>query len=122
MKRIAQLSLLAFLAAGCGDVTGSVRAPEAPRSVLTALHVFIGGPARINSSVTCTWEASASGGTAPYSYSWSTVGGGGTGVDETWYGGFPVSGSLSVTVTDALGATASATRNVTSVYNGPLCP
>ena len=124
MKHFIHLSLLVLLA-GCGDVAGKLVAPVGPlhdETIATALSVLISGPAQINSSVICTWEANVVGGTAPYSYSWSTVNGGGTGVDEVWGGGFPLSGSLSVTVTDALGATARTTRNITSTFLGPLCP
>lgn len=124
MKRLSPLLLLALAAAGYGATTPPPAASAEPVGVSPAssLSVFIGGLRRIDSSAWCTWEANVSGGTAPYSYSWSTVGGGGTGNDETWYGHFPTSGTLTVQVTDALGATGSQTINVTSVYNGPICP
>jgi hypothetical protein len=124
MKRLTPLLLLALAAAGYGAATPLPAASAETVSVSPAssLTVFISGLRRIDSSNWCTWEASVSGGTAPYSYSWSTVGGGGTGYDEIWGGHFPTSGTLTVQVTDALGATGNRTISVTSVYNGPVCP
>jgi hypothetical protein len=124
MKRLMPLLLLALAAAGYGAATPPAAAFAETVSVSPAssLTVIIGGPRRIGSQYWCTWEANVSGGTAPYSYSWSTVNGGGTGYDELWGGHFSLSGTLTVQVTDALGATGSSTINVTSVWNGPACP
>ena len=124
MKRLMPVLLLALAAAGYGAATPPTAAFAETVSVAPAssLTIFISGLRRIGSSVWCTWEANVSGGTAPYSYSWSTVNGGGTGYDELWGGHFPTSGTLTVQVTDALGATGSSTINVTSLYSGPACP
>ncbi|HEX6037456.1 hypothetical protein [Longimicrobium sp.] len=125
MKRLIPALFVVLAAGGYGAATAAPAAPAPPAESVApaqALSVFIGGLRRINSSAWCTWEANVSGGTPPYSYSWSSVGGGGSAFGETWYGNFPVSGSVSVVVTDALGATGSATANVASIYNGPLCP
>jgi membrane-associated PAP2 superfamily phosphatase len=125
MKRLIALLFVSLGAAGYTSATPAraVSAPPAGSvSPASSITVFISGLRRINSSAYCTWDATASGGTAPYTYSWSTVNGGGTGYGETWYGHFPSSGTLTVVVTDALGATGTSTINVTSIYNGPLCP
>lgn len=125
MKRLLPLLVLALSVPvyGTADARAApVAAPAGSVAPAQAITVFIGGLRRINSSAYCVWEANANGGTAPYTYAWSTVGGGGTGYAETWSGHFPTSGTLTVTVTDALGATGTSAINVTSVYNGPLCP
>ena len=125
MKRLIPLLTLTLLAGAYGVGTPRTAASAPPAgsvSLAAALTVFVGGPTRIDSQTWCTWEATVSGGTDPYTYEWSSDNGGGTGYDAVWSGHFPVSGSLTVFVTDALGATGSATMNVTSVYDGPLCP
>lgn len=125
MKRLIPLLTLALFAVAYGAATPRMAASAPPGSTVspaTALSVFIGGLRSIDSQAWCTWEANASGGTAPYSYAWSSVNGGGTGYDAVWSGHFPTSGSLTVVVTDALGARGTRTINVTSVYSGPLCP
>jgi SprB repeat len=125
MKRLIPLLFVALASAGAGAATALAAPAAAPAGTVApseAVTVFIGGLRRINRQATCTWEANVSGGTAPYTYSWSTVNGGGYGVEATWYGGFPSSGTLTVTVTDALNATATTTINVAAITNGPLCP
>jgi hypothetical protein len=125
MKRLIPLLMLAIFSVGYGAATPGTAASAPPAAIVSpvsGLTVFIGGLRKIDSQNWCVWEASVSGGTAPYSYSWSTVNGGGTGYDEVWGGHFPTSGSLTVVVTDALGAMGTSTINVTSVYAGPVCP
>lgn len=124
MKRLIPLLTLAIFAVGYGAATPRTAASAPPAGgvlPVTSLSVFIGGPGLVNSQQWCVWEAAVSGGTPPYTYTWSTVNGGGSGYDEVWSGHFPVSGSLTVFVTDALGATGSSTMNVTSSYWGPYC-
>ena len=121
MKSPAILLFLAVLATA-SPVAAPVAASARAVSEASAVSVFINGLGRIESSAWCIWEATASGGTAPYTYEWSTNGGGGSALEERWGGHFPVSGTLTVDVTDALGATGTWTMSVTSVSGGPWCP
>jgi len=70
------------------------------------LAVAISGPAAVRPGATCTWSATATNGTAPYSYAWSPGGDTSAGAFGYTNGGAPF--TVSVTVTDAAGTQASA--------------
>ncbi|HEV3050265.1 MAG TPA: PKD domain-containing protein, partial [Longimicrobium sp.] len=85
--------------------------------------VSMGGPSSVKPNTQCYWWASASGGTPGYSYLWSGgLYGSPSGTD--YYAYSPSSGSFTVkvTVTDALGATATATKVVTVSSLARPCP
>lgn len=79
--------------------------PSAP-----PLSATIGGPNEVPDDAYCTWQGFGSGGTAPYSYSWSGVL---SGSGSTKSGTVASSGWLYLTVTDANSATANAQLYVT---------
>lgn len=89
----------------------------------TPLSVSMNGASSVQPNTQCYWWAGASGGTPSYSYSWS---GGffGSAWGSEYYATSPSSGSFTVkvTVTDALGATATATRLVTVSSLASICP
>ena len=88
-----------------GPVSVTVRPDVLPLSVTTSGPTVVTG-------CPCTWTATATGGTAPYSYQWTGVL---FGTGPSISGTPSSSGSLNLTVTDAAGRTASSSRFV-SVY------
>jgi hypothetical protein len=100
-----------------------------------SLTASISGPSAVGDWTTCTFTSSVSGGTAPYTYSWSIVGatGGYLGLGSTsgssvsatghYYGGGSGTGSvyLVVTITDANGLTASPYKHVSIPYSSTSC-
>jgi hypothetical protein len=79
------------------------------------------GPSTARPNVTCTWRASATGGTMPYTYEWRrntvTVGSGNTYTANTGSSGF----YLQVLVTDAASGLSQAARQVTVSSGAPAC-
>jgi hypothetical protein len=100
-----------------GTRTVTVVSPN-PLSVST-----ISGPSSVRPNRQCYWWVSASGGTTPYSYSWSG-GSGGQSFGSDYYATSPSSGSftVSVTVSDALGAQITRSKNVTVSSTAGVCP
>ncbi len=89
--------------------------------------VQLSGPGTVQSNQPCEWYAYASGGTAPYTWTWSQSNGGSgypnprTSTLEsyvTWTSGTM---TLSVTVTDALGRTGSASKTITTSWTAAEC-
>ncbi len=98
-----------------GSTSVSVVNPPPP------LTVSISGPGSIRPNTTCEWIGSASGGTPGYTYDWS----GGSTIYEDGGEIYLARGSgsftVSVTVTDAAGRTASASKSVSVSNNAPAC-
>lgn len=88
-----------------------------------AYNGSISGPSNVRPFVTCIWFADASGGTAPYSYSWTAVGGSGTGQWFDYFNSVASGGSFTVqlSVTDGTGATITIDKNVNVSSNAPVC-
>lgn len=103
--------------------SGATAGEPRPAASAATLTVSVNGPSTVRPSVQCYWWADAAGGTPPYSYSWSG-GLSGYSILYEYFTTSPSSGSftVSVTVTDALGATATANRPVTVSSRAPLCP
>ncbi len=93
---------------GC-TVTGSVTIMQ-PTAVQVSTMQLSG---TCEGSTTGSASASASGGTAPYTYAWSN-GTNGAGISNL------AGGTYTVTATDANGCTATATVNITT-FNRPVC-
>lgn len=88
-----------------------------------AYTVTISGPSSVQPFATCTWSGSASGGTSPYSYSWSAIGASQSG-QYFDYTNDAVDGSsftIQLTVTDGTGTQATRTQNVTASSNAHAC-
>lgn len=103
------VALAALLAVGrSADATAqSDRGEPAPAAAAAAeqtMYVTIAGPREVTTGWSCTWEVYVSGGTAPYTYHWSTMG-----MIENWSSGSTWNGyaahggnvGLDVLVTDA---------------------
>jgi hypothetical protein len=84
------------------------------------LTVAITGPASIRSNATCEWVAHASGGHPQYTYAWKRNGTN-AGSGATYDGSGTTAFTLSVTATDSLNATATATKSVTISSLAPIC-
>lgn len=111
--------VLAALAGGCSE--GSRLGPTAPR-LSGSPAVVINGPNTVRPNVTCFFAANASDGTPPYTYSWTQhFGSGFSDGDNGWYATSSTSYSVSVTVTDALGQQATASRSVSVNSNALPC-
>jgi hypothetical protein len=110
-------------AAGAALLTTVAPATPASRGVAASPTVNLNGPGTVRPSVQCYWWAYATGGTPPYSYSWSG-GLSGYSIAYEYFTTSPSSGSftVSVTVTDALGATATDSRSVTVNSRASICP
>ncbi|HEX3074262.1 MAG TPA: hypothetical protein VHP30_11680 [Ignavibacteriales bacterium] len=126
------LMLIAFIFASCSDnnVTEPAQGAPAPSgkslSVQTALSVTIGGPTNVmmpakGHSTTATWTAAATGGTPPYTYLWNQPGDNDNqSYSVTYYysaGQSDHTVNLACTVTDALGAVATATYPYVEDYS-----
>lgn len=90
--------------------------------VASTLTATIGGPGSVRPNTNCYWWANASGGTSPYSYSW-TGGSNGNAAGADYFARSPGSGSfqVTVTVTDANGGTKFVSKNVSVSSNAPMC-
>ncbi len=79
------------------------------------------GASMVRPNVTCTWMASATGGTMPYTYEWRRntviVGSGNTYTANTGTSGF----YLQVLVSDAAGGLSQSARQVTMSSSAPVC-
>lgn len=82
------------------------------------LQPYISGPSSVRPSQLCTWFGSATGGVAPYSYTWSGLASG-SGSDITF--STEVGGTLYLMVIDADGRTASVSQSVAVSSSAPLC-
>jgi len=122
MKRWFQAAsaLVLFAAAACGEPTAARTAPSR-RADLTPLSVSISGPSHVRTNVTCTWTASVSGGTAPYTYDWVGGYGGYYNLAQSYQAYFPSTDGLSVIVEDANGQIAQGNLGVFASPAGPLC-
>ena len=121
--------------AGCGDGAHPMEpstAPAASASAAAALTVSIDGPTVLQPYEYGTWTAIPAGGTGPYSYTWYRDGAA-VRTGATYGGSVEATGfQLRVTATDAAGASASSTVQVTAHYPpgdcgasgtpGQICP
>ncbi|HET6233045.1 MAG TPA: hypothetical protein VFE05_23410 [Longimicrobiaceae bacterium] len=122
------MSILALAAAVAGCESGASTArstgPTGPRLTLSSSSVSLNGPSPVHAGSTCVYYANVSGGTAPYSYSWSASGGTfsdlGDGVIEATRSTVGIL-NLSVTVTDANNDTASGFKTVNFTSTAPYC-
>ena len=138
MNRIRPLLAVVALvtAAGACDGSGNRQAPLADpganrspvvaarhdENVQDVLSAYIYGPSPVQKFDECEWVAVASGGTAPYTYSWHAGGGAGTASDETFFGYLIGSTMyLTVKVKDAANDSVSVTRTILGNFNAPLC-
>lgn len=114
-------AIVLFAAAACGGEPTAARSASSRRADLTPLSVSISGPSRVRTNVTCTWTASVSGGTAPYTYQWLGGYGGYYDLAQSYQAYFPSTDGLSVIVEDANGQTAQGNLGVFASPSGPTC-
>jgi len=122
MGRIGTLAIMLATAvlAACGDA--AARAEPTGPNLSTAPTVVILGPTTVLTNRICEWQGRISYGTAPYTWTWSRTGGSGTATElsptEQSYHARPTGSTvISLTITDAEGRTATASKSVnTSVY------
>lgn len=83
----------------------------------------IGGPGPVQRFATCSWYVLASGGTAPYTYSWHAGGASPIISSGDTYTGAIISAqaTFTVTITDANGVTKVVSRVVTTAPSAPAC-
>lgn len=96
---------------GSYDVTELPPPPPPP-----SLSVTINGPSQVESNWFCEWTSTVSGGTPPYSYSWSGVL---SGSGSTVFGNVSSSGQLLLSVTDAGSASGSDSHTITVQGSAP---
>jgi hypothetical protein len=120
MPRIIRLLSLLLIAAAATAFGGRRLAASAPRAEAQTFAAVILGPSSLRSYTQCVWRVNLSGGTAPYTYTWSASNGSGSG-DSEWYGEFYGTGTLYLTVTDGNNQSVSVLKNVFATSGGPLC-
>jgi hypothetical protein len=109
----------AVVQATSGGVTGSKNVYVKPGISISLAD----GPGQVRRYDTCMWRAAVSGGTWPYSYSWSASSASGSSYLYEWTG-YTISSvgfTLQVTVTDANGVTATQSRYITTSTSAPYC-
>ncbi|HEX6036908.1 hypothetical protein [Longimicrobium sp.] len=146
MRSLLSLLLVPLALAACGDATAPLSPtdalqarggiPGAPGGItLQSLTASINRPGTVGNYTTCTFSASVSGGTAPYTYAWGISGASGgylspqsyntASIQATgyYYGSWGGTGSvyLYVTVTDANGLQATPYRQILIPYSSTSC-
>jgi hypothetical protein len=121
---VSSTGVVTGLAIGLADVHATAGSVTGSKSVYVKAGLTVGifGPSQVQKFDTCEWSTSVSGGTPPYSYSWSVSSASGTSFGDYWEG-YLIGGqsTMSVTVTDANGVQKTATRSIVAFFNAPLC-
>jgi Bacterial Ig-like domain (group 2) len=120
-------SMGAIAAVGTGTTTISavidgITGSTSVTVVASTLTASISGPSSVRPNTTCYWWANASGGTSPYSYSW-TGGSNGSASGPDYFARSPSGGSfqVTVTVTDANGGTRFVSKTVSISSSALMC-
>ena len=92
-------------------------APPPPPPPPPSITISIAGPDYVQPQDFSTWSAVVSGGTGPYTYSWS---GPFSGSGSSISGSLNYADTIFLTVTDANGASATASKPVTVCYDGSI--
>ena len=120
-RKILLLAAIPVAIVACSEKSQPLT-PERATLRMNITGLVIQGPNIVTRWEACSWRAVPSGGTAPYTYAWTVLNGTGTANDDVWTGyTHTTSMKLTVTVTDALGATRTASKNVAGVFSGPPC-
>jgi hypothetical protein len=108
---------LADVRATAGSVTGSKSVYVKP-----GISLYISGPSPVLKLDPCRWGAVPSGGTPPYTYQWTKLGGAGT-ASGAIFDGYAISGAMTLTVkvTDANGVWKSVSRQIIADATAPNC-
>lgn len=116
------------LSAGAHTIANvTIRADDSRDTASVNVKAFngaIAGPASVKPFASCSWSASASGGSAPYGFSWSAPGGTGS---TSWFeyqngASNGESFTIQVGITDATGAQIWISRQVQVRTTAPQCP
>ena len=114
------------LLAACGERTE--RAMPAGPSLSSAPTVSLNGPSTVQLGYPCEWYAQVSGGAAPFTWSWSQSDGGTGYVNQrtATLESYVTSSNwdrwtLYVTITDAWGRKASASKTINASWMAPEC-
>lgn len=138
MRTLLSLLLVPLALAACGDATAPVSPTDALRArgvTIQSLTAGISGPGTVGNYTTCTFTATVSGGTAPYTYAWGISAASGgylspqsyntASIQATgyYYGSWGGTGTvyLYVTVTDANGLQATPYRQILIPYSSTSC-
>jgi hypothetical protein len=126
MRRVVTwLSVVAVaILAACGDA-GARAEPTGPNFSI-APSVGIQGPANVPPNQTCEWHGTISNGTAPYTWTWSRTGGTGRSDElsptvQSYLARLTGGTIISLTITDAEGRTATASKSVGTSPSAPMC-
>jgi hypothetical protein len=119
MQRIMKWTTAGILAVAAGVSADGLAAEAAAGN---SPSVIIDGPTSVRPNTMCAWWAVASGGTTPYTYTWSGPSSNASTGGE-YYGTSPSSGSftVTVTVTDANNDTDVESKQVTVDSRAPMC-
>ncbi|HEX2094941.1 MAG TPA: hypothetical protein VHG28_21250 [Longimicrobiaceae bacterium] len=129
MRRISAclVLLMVGLVAACGESGGRLE-PTAPSLSLAPSVSSIVGQSTVQLGYPCEWYAQVHNGTAPFTWSWSQSDGGSGYVNQrtTTLESYVTSSNwdqwtLSVTVTDAQGRTASASKTINASWTATYC-
>jgi hypothetical protein len=122
-RMILLLAALPAVIVACGERSEPLTPNAAiPRLAITGLSIQ--GPSAVTRWNYCSFRAVPSGGTAPYTYAWSVVNGSGSaGPSGAYWTGYThtTSMTLTVKVTDALGATRTVSKSVAGVLTELEC-
>jgi hypothetical protein len=120
MQRMVKWTAAAILAVAAGVSADGFAAEAAVAD--NSPSVIIDGPSRVRPNTMCAWWAVASGGTTPYTYTWSGPSSNASTGGE-YYGTSPSSGSftVTVTVTDANNDSDVESKQVTVDSRAPMC-
>lgn len=107
----------AVVQATYSGVTGSKNVYVKP-----GLSVSISPPSTVRRFTSCTWFKTATGGTAPYTYSWSIDGGSGESTSSSFTATvISAAADIYLTVTDANGVQLTTTKHISTTTTAPLC-
>jgi len=121
---VSSSGVVSGLAVGSADVHATAGGVTGSKTVYVkpGISASIVGPSPVRKFDTCVWYVSTSGGTPPYTYSWTVGSSAGTVTGDT-YEGYLIGSqaNFSVLITDANGVQKTVTRSIIGSPTAPLC-